>query len=302
MGTPAESAQAGAVSAPGFLRCPGCGHALGSEEACRGCGRSYPTIDGVRVLVADRDAVERAIAEAKAAGRAGWYEERQDSQLTGPYRHHLAKRRRYLDEALGRLGLRASPATAAVDIGCGDGLHLEWLSGYANDVFGSDYNLTRLRRAAERAPVAGRLFLADVTAYPAADEAFDLVFMNHVLEHVPDDALALAEVYRILRPGGTAVIGVPNEGAGWWRLAYRLQPGSRAASDHVHFYTADSLAARCRSAGFEVREVEGLGWGLPHWSLDARVRGRRWVDDAFERVGRRVIPGQASSLYIVLGK
>ena len=64
----------------------------------------------------------------------------------------------------------------------------------------------------------------------------DVVFLNHVLEHVPDDEGALRSVRRVLRPGGLLILGVPNEGCGWWQLAYRLQPKSRAQSDHVHFY------------------------------------------------------------------
>ncbi len=122
--------------------------------------------------------------------------------------------------------------------------------------------------------------------------------MNHVLEHIPDAGGALAEVRRVLKPGGHAVIGVPNEGAAWWRLAYRLEPDVRASTDHVHFFTADALRAAIEDASLRVVEVEALGWGLPHFSLDARIRGHKWVDDLFERVGRRVLPRQASSLYL----
>ncbi len=49
----------------------------------------------------------------------------------------------------------------------------------------------------------------DVVHMPYPDEAFDLVLCSHVLEHVPDDRAAIAEIYRVLRPGGTAIIVVP---------------------------------------------------------------------------------------------
>jgi len=54
-------------------------------------------------------------------------------------------------------------------------------------------------------------FHADITALPLGDESFDLVLCSHVLEHVQDDAAALAELRRILRPDGVAIIQVPYD-------------------------------------------------------------------------------------------
>jgi SAM-dependent methyltransferase len=50
---------------------------------------------------------------------------------------------------------------------------------------------------------------ADVTALPFDDRSFDLVLCIHVLEHVPDDRAAIRELFRVLRPGGTAVLQLP---------------------------------------------------------------------------------------------
>src|ERR1019366_9596147 len=97
------------------------------------------------------------------------------------------------------------------------------------------------------------LFMADICNYPADDDSFDVIYFNHVLEHIPDDVAALREVGRILKPGGLLILGVPNEGAAFWQLAYRLQPNIRATTDHQHFYTADSVAAQCRAAGLTVQ-------------------------------------------------
>lgn len=52
---------------------------------------------------------------------------------------------------------------------------------------------------------------ADLTRLPFADGRFDLILCSHVLEHVPDDAAAMAELARVLRPGGTAIILVPYD-------------------------------------------------------------------------------------------
>jgi SAM-dependent methyltransferase len=144
--------------------------------------------------------------------------------------------------------------------------------------------------------------MADITDYPMLDDSLDIIFFNHVLEHIPDDMLALREVYRILRPGGLLILGVPNEGAAFWQMAYRLQPGVSASSDHLHHYTADTIAAKCIEAGFRLREVHPIGWGVPHWTLDALIRRFEWVDDGLEALGRRWLPSQATSLYLLLGK
>jgi ubiquinone/menaquinone biosynthesis C-methylase UbiE len=284
------------------FRCPRCGariHQSGGELRCE---EEHPVecVDGIPILIRDYRAIRAAIAEAEAAGRTDWYEAQQATQFSGPYRHHVRKRRAYVTSVLERFAAARPGVRTGLDLGCGDGEHLGWLAGHVTELYGSDYNVLRLRRAQARG--SATVVLADVTAYPAADDAFDVIFFNHVLEHVQDDLAALREVRRILSPGGLVVLGTPNEGAAFWRLAYALQPESRRSTDHVHFYTARALAARCEEAGFVVTELHPIGWGVPHWRLDSRIRGVKAVDDAFEAVGRRVLRSQATSLYALLTK
>lgn len=52
----------------------------------------------------------------------------------------------------------------------------------------------------------------DIQMLPFADESFDVVYASHVLEHIPDDAKALSEIHRILRPAGIAILPVPIMG------------------------------------------------------------------------------------------
>lgn len=294
--TPAESG----LSADIF-RCPRCHGPLEDLRPCTACGSTVESFEGIPVLLADARAVEAKIAKAKADGRASWYEDAHAAQFEGPYRHHLKKRRQYLDRVLGDFTAHSSRPLRALDMGCGDGNHLGWLAGYADAVWGSDYNLLRLTRAAKTGAAKG-LFLADVTDYPARDGVFDIVFFNHVIEHIPDDRAALSEAGRILTDDGILILGTPNEGAAFWQLAYRLQPKVRETSDHVHFYTVPELIRLCREAGLKVREVKRIGWGVPHWSLDARLRQFKPVDDLFEAVGRVLLPSQATSLYLILTK
>jgi SAM-dependent methyltransferase len=52
---------------------------------------------------------------------------------------------------------------------------------------------------------------ADICNLPFEDNAYDFIICNHVLEHIPDDMKAMKELYRVLAPGGTAIIQVPYD-------------------------------------------------------------------------------------------
>ena len=281
------------------FRCPQCRGRLEGDRCANGHEIAFD--HGIPVLLRDPGAIDRLIDEARAAGKAAWYESDQQTKLQGPYRHHLKRRRDYVESVLRAFAQERPGERSLLDLGCGDGAHLQWLANHATDLYGSDYNLIRLRRAHDAMPDA-QLAAADVTDYAAADGSFDVIYFNHVIEHIPDDELALREIHRILAPGGIVVLGTPNEGAAFWKLAYRLQPETWETTDHVQFYTAGSLTEKCRAAGFQIRHVKPIGWGLPHWSWDERVRGTKRVDDAFERVGRKWLPSQAPRLYVVLSK
>jgi SAM-dependent methyltransferase len=104
---------------------------------------------------------------------------------------------------------------------------------------------------------------ADITRQPWADNHFDIAIVSHVLEHIDDDAAALRELYRVLKPGGTAVIQVPNDPTR--DVTYenptivseadrRLHFGQ---SDHVRVYGRD-LTLRVQEAGFRLEVLRPL--------------------------------------------
>lgn len=275
-----------------MFRCADCHGPLGTEvfdgpSHCPHCQRTIDNIDGVPLLVKNRQRIEQSIAAARQQGRDTWYTQPQLNQWIGPYRHHIRKRKLWIEGVLAAWkAARGQPTAIGLDLGCGDGSNLQWLHTHFSALYASDYNMLRLQRAAKLGTHA-RLFMADVCDFPTKDDAFDVIVFNHVLEHIPDDAAALSEVRRILKPKGLLILGVPNEGEAFWQLAYRLQPKSRMTSDHCHHYTADSLAAKCAAAGLRVQYVHRMGWGVPHWTLDALIRRFKWVDDGLEMLGRR---------------
>jgi len=285
------------------LRCPTCRAgtlaAGGSQEAlvCSACGAQHLAQEGVAFLVADAGAHGDAIEKARSVNPL-WYQDEQPAELVSPWRHHMRKRRLYVQGViraeLARRGLSRVPRL--LDMGCGDGNHLRWLSDFAEATYGSDYNPVRLARARAQLPDA-TLFMADILDFPAFDRSFDVIFFNHVIEHIPQDVKALETAKRLLAPGGLLILGTPNEGAWWWQLAYRRDPESLRTTDHVHFYTAGLLRERMQSAGLRVEHIHHMGWGPPDWRLDGRIRKYKLVDDGFEWIGRLFLKGQASSLY-----
>ena len=96
---------------------------------------------------------------------------------------------------------------------------------------------------------------ADAAALPFPAAAFGFVYCSHVLEHVLDDASAMAELRRVLAPGGVALIQVPiREGATLEDRTITTPEGRLAAygqEDHVRFY-GDDFPDRLRRAGLEV--------------------------------------------------
>lgn len=289
-----------------FFKCLNCGGAdvQVSEKnwGCRQCNTEYPLEQGIPVIVRNWNVHKDELEQAKAV-KPGWYLEEQPAEQGSPWRHHIKKRRAYIQGALdAHLKSRGlDRVTNLLDLGCGDGNHLEYLQNYADNIYGSDYNLVRLVRSNARG-LSATLFLADILDYPAQDHFFDIVFFHHVIEHIQQDGDALKTIYRILKPNGLLVLGTPNEGAWWWQLAYKLQPETLASTDHVHFYTSSTLSILIREAGFEIKTVKHIGWGPPHWGWDSRIRKYKWVDDIFEFFGRIFIPHQASSLYVLAAK
>src|SRR5207245_334024 len=111
--------------------------------------------------------------------------------------------RRLLDRVAAEHGIQT-----ALDAGCGTGLTLTWLKRYTREPIGIDRALAALRFCVGRGHA--RLLQADGTELPFASGGFDLVLSCDVIQHLPrprGDARALAEMARVLIPGGHLLLG-----------------------------------------------------------------------------------------------
>ena len=101
---------------------------------------------------------------------------------------------------------------------------------------------------------------ADICNLPFEDDSFDIILCNHVLEHIPDDQLAMRELYRVMKPGGWGVFQIPQdmnsdetfEDDSITDKKERAQIFGQY--DHVRIYGRDYFN-KLRSVGFEVEEI-----------------------------------------------
>ena len=101
---------------------------------------------------------------------------------------------------------------------------------------------------------------ADICDLPFKDNTYDFILCNHVLEHIPDDTKAMQEIYRILKPEGTAILQIPQDLNRQTTFEDNsiTSPKERAKIfgqyDHVRVYGRDFFD-KLRGIGFKVEEV-----------------------------------------------
>ena len=178
--------------------------------------------------------------------------------------------------------LPIKPGDLVLDLGCGAGRHAFEVYRRGARVIAADLDHKELppvaglfhamRSEGEAAPPAQATALAaDATGLPFPDDAFDAVIAAEILEHIPDDAAALAEIARVLRPGGIAAVTVPA----WlpericWALSreYHEVPGG-----HVRIFTRAELSSKLVAAGLTPAEAHHAhGLHSPYWWLKCAV-------------------------------
>ncbi|WP_327404309.1 class I SAM-dependent methyltransferase [Streptomyces sp. NBC_01288] len=176
------------------------------------------------------------------------------------------------------LGPPTEQTRTVLDIGCGDGTAAATaaplLTGHR--VIGVDWSQDALTRARTNLPYTVR---GELTALPLRSASADAVLFSEVIEHLVDPDTALAEIRRVLRPGGHLMLSTPNLAA-WYNRALLLagvqpvfsevslraihgRPGKEVVG-HLRLYTPRALREFVTAAGFEVVGLKGAPFhGVP---------------------------------------
>src|SRR6266852_459243 len=138
-----------------------------------------------------------------------------------------------------------------LDAGCGSSLIVQSL----NNAIGLDSNLGKLRfLRREGMPLVN----ASAFALPFKDGSFDCVISSQVIEHLPFDESLFAEMRRVLRVGGTLILGTPDYATRGWQMiepVYGFLMRSRCRDEHVTHYTMEKLKDILLRHGMAVEEA-----------------------------------------------
>lgn len=208
-----------------------------------------------------------------------------------------------LDEELRTwLDALVRPGLEVLDVGCGDGSRYgEALIAGGVALHGIDVSQVAVDEARARGVQAVRGGLEE--RLPFDDGRFDAAICLEVLEHLVDPEFATREIHRVLRPGGSVLVSVPN--VAHWRsraelaLLGRFDPkGSPVTArrypwrdPHLRFFTSRSLAAMLDDVGFTVSAQGGLDTqflnAAPLLRAIVRPPRMRRVDRRLRRLGER---------------
>ncbi len=180
-----------------------------------------------------------------------------------------------------RLGVE--PGDQLLDLGAGfgrhafagvrHGAHVIALDAGRDEMVSTKATLAAMALAGEYNPerIHATVLRADALRLPFADDVFDRVICAEVLEHIPADTAVMAELWRVVRPGGTVAVTVPRTGPeriNWWLSEeYHNVPGG-----HIRIYTRSVLESRLRGVGFRVRGHHyAHSLHTPYWWLKCLV-------------------------------
>lgn len=306
------------------LRCPRCSAPLSDDRPvhCGRCSVEWPEVAGVIDWRIDPDPY-LSIEQDRSAADALWTRARsldfpellasyyEGNALVPPTQARaiigatLAAPRRastFFDQTIQQLNDDVASGRTVLDAGCGTGPLAVELARRGADVTALDIGLRWLSLARSRAASAGvsvSSCCAGVHHLPLADAQFDAVLAESLLEVVPDQARALRELHRVLRPGGAIGLSTPNRWSpgpdphlgvpfGSWLPPAGVAVVARARGivpPRRTLLSRQALEVLLTTAGFVDVRVEpmaipeGFGRDGPAW-LRAGVAGYRWVTSA----------------------
>lgn len=243
-----------------------------------------------------------AVNPFAASGADPLYGEEFARQQEHPTYSFVDGRPKLRDERLWRQRLEPLAALRQsgnlLDVGCAVGALLDFARNLGWKPHGVESSAWEVRYARDHFGLSVHEGILEAGVF--ADQSFDVVLCSHTLEHVPEPDKLADQFFRVLRPGGAALIVVPTQFAS---LTYRLfsRPVGEPPPRHVQFFSRTSLARMLQAHGFA---IERASMNLQVAYL-ANAVGRRKLGGAMERKSselHRAGRGRASTQIARMGK
>lgn len=173
-------------------------------------------------------------------------------------------------------GIDSKNGDKILDLGCGDGFYLFLLSnlGLNLKLVGCDFDQSGLEAAKRNIKSKKVSYIAGdlMKRLPFVNNEFDKIILSEVAEHLPNDVKGFKEIYRILKPGGTLCLSVPNANYPFfwdpvnWVLEHLFKTHIKSGFwaglwfNHIRLYKPDRIKQVVKRAGFKVETVQSLTW------------------------------------------
>jgi ubiquinone/menaquinone biosynthesis C-methylase UbiE len=136
--------------------------------------------------------------------------------------------------------IQKTEAQTLLEVGSGDGYVLKALSDLPVSLTGIEISEKRIERSRGLVPQA-EIVAGDARDMPFESQSFDLVVCSEVLEHVPEPERAIAEMKRVVRPGGLVIVTVPQE-RNWQLGRLALLRFPIRIPDHINHFSVSSMS------------------------------------------------------------
>ena len=145
--------------------------------------------------------------------------------------------------------LRISKAKSILDVGCGDGVFIQLMSDMGVKAAGTDLSEFAGNKIVDKSIPVYRSIEEAKTGRP---EGYDLIVINHVLEHMPDPRMVIDQCRDMLTPSGCLVLAVPDLSSYQTRLAGPMWYGYDPPR-HLHCFSSTRLEQLLQESKFEVK-------------------------------------------------
>jgi len=183
------------------------------------------------------------------------------------------------DFAVMLLCLEPEPGERVLDLGAGSCWVSEWLRRFNVVTISVDIATDMLQIGRSRTGPDAWIVAGDLEHLPFADGVVDKAVCMNAFHHVPDGQAALAEIHRVLRPGGRVFLSEPGRGHATAETSVAAVADCGVQEREV---LASTLVADCLRAGFTRVALKPLAHTVPWFEIDAS-RWARWEHYAAER-------------------